>query len=50
MKVIINGANGRMGRMLTACIEESADFTIAARVSRSFTLCPEAGKIGRAHV
>ena len=43
MKVIINGANGRMGRMLTACIEESADFTIAARVSRSFTLCPEAG-------
>ena len=43
MKVIINGANGRMGRMLTACIEESADFAIAARVSRSFTLCPEAG-------
>ena len=42
MKVIINGANGRMGHMLTACIEESEDFEIAARVSRSYTLCPEA--------
>ena len=42
MKVIINGANGRMGRMLTACIENTEGFEIAARVSRSFTLNPEA--------
>ena len=42
MRVIINGANGRMGHMLTHCIEESPDFEIAARVSRSYTLCPEA--------
>ena len=43
MRVIINGANGRMGRMLTACIENTEGFEIAARVSRSFTLNPEAG-------
>ena len=42
MRVIINGANGRMGRMLTACIENTEGFEIAARVSRSFTLNPEA--------
>ena len=42
MKIIINGANGRMGRMLTACIENTEGFEIAARVSRSFTLNPEA--------
>ena len=43
MKVIIYGANGRMGRMLTACIETAEGFEIAARVSRSFTLNPETG-------
>ena len=43
MKVIINGANGRMGRMLIACIEGSGELEIAACVSRSFALCPETG-------
>ena len=42
MKVIINGAHGRMGQMLTACVEETEGFEIAARVSRSYALVPEA--------
>ena len=43
MKIIINGANGRMGHMLAACAEQTEGVEIAARVSRSFTLNPEAG-------
>ena len=43
MNIIIYGANGRMGRMLTACAEEAEDIQAAARVSRSYTLDPAAG-------
>ena len=42
MKVIINGAHGRMGQMLAACVEEAEGFEVAARVSRSYSYAPEA--------
>ena len=35
MNIIINGANGRMGRMLTECAEAQG-VGIAARISRSY--------------
>ena len=35
MNIIINGANGRMGRMLTECAE-SQGVGVAARISRSY--------------
>ena len=42
MNIVITGANGRMGRMLTQCARE-AGHSIAARVSPSFSGAEEAG-------
>ena len=42
MRILINGANGRMGQMLAQCIE-TAGHTIAGRISPSYTLDAEAG-------
>ena len=36
MNIIINGANGRMGRMLADTAAQSGEYSIAARVSPSF--------------
>ena len=36
MKIIVYGANGRMGKILCEKIEESSEHTIAARISPSF--------------
>lgn len=43
MNIIITGANGRMGRILTETIEQSGEHTVVARISPSYYTDSQAG-------
>lgn len=49
MKIIVTGANGRMGRCLSERIEQSEDHTLAARISPAYYTDSQAGTYPALH-